>query len=60
MSSAKELEAIKKLQEKDLATEPKPIEDFDITAGYNPETNNEVSQLTAAIAGIVSGGLKIP
>ena len=60
MSSAKELEAIKRLQEKDLATEPKPIEDFDITEGYNPEINNEVTQLTAALAGVVSGVFKIP
>ena len=60
MSSAKELEAIKRLQEKDLATEPKPIEDFDITEEYNPEIDNEVTQLTAALAGVVSGVFKIP
>tara|TARA_E500000318_G_scaffold44378_1_gene41965 strand:+ start:3021 stop:7016 length:3996 start_codon:yes stop_codon:yes gene_type:complete len=37
-----------------------PIENFDITEGYNPEIDNEVSQLTAGIAGIASGVLKIP
>ena len=37
-----------------------PIENFDITESYNPEVNNEISQLTAGIAGIASGVLKIP
>jgi hypothetical protein len=63
MSSEKfDLEAIKRIQEADekAGRQASPLEVFDITEGYNPEIDNEVSQFTAGLAGIVSGVIKIP